>query len=221
MSKTFVIYYLSYLAFIILFAFVFSSNPNSQTLISDLKTTISSYGVFSPIVYIFLVCLAILIPPLPDTPFILVGGLTLAFPVAVISALIAFTISASVNFYVGRYFSEKIMKLVTTKNDRLQINSFSKYINTRSVFIFRILPGISFGLVSYAAGFAELSYKKYLTATMIPTFLYVVLIFYFIDEITSNQAVFPIFSLFSILVLIILPLLLRIERFNNWIKMTE
>lgn len=221
MNKTFVIYYLAYLAFIILFAFGFSNNPNSQTLISDLKSTINSFGALSPIVYIILVCLAIIIPPLPDTPFILVGGVSLAFPVAVISALVAFTIGASINFYIGRYFSEKILRLVTTKNDRKQIDSFSKYINTRSVFIFRSLPGISFGLVSYAAGFSHLSYRKYLIATMIPTLFYIVLVFYFIDEIISNQGLFPAISLFSIFVLIVFPLLFKIKRFNSWIKMSK
>jgi len=221
LNKTFVIYYLAYLAFIILFAFGFSNNPNSQTLISDLKSTINSFGALSPIVYIILVCLAIIIPPLPDTPFILVGGVSLAFPVAVISALVAFTIGASINFYIGRYFSEKILRLVTTKNDRKQIDSFSKYINTRSVFIFRSLPGISFGLVSYAAGFSHLSYRKYLIATMIPTLFYIVLVFYFIDEIISNQGLFPAISLFSIFVLIVFPLLFKIKRFNSWIKMSK
>ncbi len=201
--------------------FGFSNNPDILKITDSTKTSISNYGVWSPIVYIILVCFAILIPPLPDIPFILGGGLSFPFFVGVISTILAFFISATVNFYIGRYFTEKILKLLTTKNDRSQINSFSEYINTRSVLIFRSLPGVSFGLVSYASGISTLSYKKYLIATMIPTVIYIFLIFYFINEIIYSTQTLAIVSLFSVLILVVFPLLLQIKSFKNWIKMSK
>lgn len=220
-NKTLIIYYFVYIVFIIVFAFSFSNTQNSLVLINDLKISINQYGILSPIIYIILVCLAIVVPPLPDTPFILVGGIAFAFPIAVLSAIIAFAISATINFYIGRYFVEKILKFITTKNDRNQINSFSSYINARSVLIFRSLPGISFGLVSFAAGFSNISYKKYIIATMIPTIIYVVLVFYFIDEIVNNPAIFSLVSFASILVLIAIPFLVQIKWVTNWIKKSK
>ncbi len=221
MNKTFVFYYLIYLAFILTLGFGFSNNPDLLKLIESTKSSISNYGALSPIVYIFIVSFAILIPPLPDVPFILAGGVSFPFFVGVISTIIAFFISATINFYIGRYFTEKVLKLLTTKNDRSQINSFSEYINTRSVLIFRSLPGVSFGLVSYASGISNLSYKKYLIATMIPTVIYIFLIFYFINEIIYSTQTLAIISLFSVLVLVVFPLLLQINSFKNWIKMTK
>lgn len=221
MRKTFFLYYLVYVSFIIVFAFGLNIDSDSKALIDRLKTIISQYGILSPIVYILIVCLAILIPPIPDSPFILAGGISLAFPVAVISASIAFAISATVNFYIGRYFSEKLLRLITTENDRAQINSFSKYINTRSVFIFRLLPGISFGLISYASGFSKLVYKKYLVATMVPTVIYTLIVFYFIDQLIFSPNIFLIVSLISVGILLIFPLLMQIKSFDRWIKMSK
>lgn len=218
MNKSFVFYYFIYLVFILGIGFGFANNPDLPKIVEETKKTIGSYEAITPIVYLLLIIIAIVIPPLPDIPFVFAGAVTLPFIIGIILTIIGYTVSATINFYIGRYLADKILKIFTTKNDRKQINILSTYINLRSVFIFRSIPGISFGLISYASGFASLSYKKYILSTMVPTVIYILLIFYFIDHLLSKPSILSSVSLISVLVLTIFPLLLRFKSFNRWIK---
>lgn len=218
MNKSFFLYYFAYLVFILSFGLGFANNPDLPKIINETKNTINNYGPVSPIIYLLIVIIAIVIPPLPDIPFVFAGAITLPVFLGIALTIVGYTVSASINFFIGRYLSDKILKIFTTKNDRDQINTFSEYINFRSVFIFRSIPGISFGLISYASGFASLSFRKYIISTMIPTIVYIIAIFYFIDQILSDLSILSIVSLISVLLLVIFPLLLRLNTFNQWIK---
>jgi uncharacterized membrane protein YdjX (TVP38/TMEM64 family) len=141
----------------------------------NLKDVLQSVGALAPVVYIFMMVLAVIISPVPSLPLDVAAGAffgpLLGTVYSVIGALSGAVISFMIARYLGREFIEKFLgghiNFCTECSDRLL---------TRIVFLSRLLPIVSFDVISYGAGLTKMSVRKFTFATffgMIPlTFIY-------------------------------------------------
>jgi uncharacterized membrane protein YdjX (TVP38/TMEM64 family) len=133
---------------------------------------IRSYGSFAPLVYAFLIILGILIAPIPTSPLVIIAGALFGPWKAIIYTLMAATVGSTLAFLIGRFFlrnyfknnfeNHTLYKKLKGKNDKNI---------AYSVFIFHLLPQVSFDLVSYLAGATSLNIFVYMLLTftaMIP-----------------------------------------------------
>lgn len=194
----------------------FATGDTGQ-LVIDLKSTVTSFGMLGPVLYSLMIFIAILIPPIPDVPFVAVGAATFNYYTSVIFGLLGYFFAATVNFYISRFLSERLLKYLTTKHDRTQITKFSRYINFKSLVFFRLVPGISFGLISYAAGFTKVQYRQYILATVLGTTPWVLIAFLYINQILDNKEVFSTIGIFSAVILILLPIFAKVPKIKNWL----
>lgn len=126
---------------------------------------ISSYGPMAAAVSFALMILQSIIAPIPA--FLITfanaalfgpwwGGL-LSFTSSMVGATLCFFIARA----LGRDFVEKL----TTKVGLASVDGFFKSYGKHTVLIARLLPFVSFDIVSYAAGLTSMSYGSFIIAT--------------------------------------------------------
>ena len=164
---------ISLVALIIISLFVFDLTSFFRP--ENIQVRLESAGAFAPAFYILLMAMAVVISPIPSLPLDIAAGAffgTLMGTVySVVGALFGSMISFMIARFLGREFIAKYLgghiNFCTACSDKLL---------TKIVFLSRLLPVVSFDIVSYGAGLTKMSLNKFSLATflgMIPlTFLY-------------------------------------------------
>lgn len=161
------------LAAVAVYLFVPFVRNNINSAVSMLKTVdvesareyILSFGVLAPAVSFMLMVLQSLIAPLPA--FILtfanaglfgwVNGAILSWSSAMAGAALCFFLAR----YLGRDFVEKL----TSKSAVEKVDEFFKEYGKYTILVCRLLPFISFDIVSYAAGLTSMGFWPFFLAT--------------------------------------------------------
>lgn len=133
--------------------------------VDALKEYILSFGIWAPTVSFFLMILQAVITPLP--------GFLVTFANAslfgwVKGALLSWTsamFGAVACFYISRIYGRQVAEKFTTKFALEEVDEFFKKHGNYAVLIARLLPFMSFGLVSYGAGLTSMGLWPYLWAT--------------------------------------------------------
>ena len=133
---------------------------NAEGLMKD-----SSYG---PLIYIILMILAILVVPIPASPLAITSGVVfgalrgLIYTLigAILGALLAFSIS---RFFFREYFQKHFEDNEIYKKLKGKGNKRIAYF----VFITRLMPQVSFDLVSYLAGLTRINFFVFIIATFL------------------------------------------------------
>jgi uncharacterized membrane protein YdjX (TVP38/TMEM64 family) len=153
-----------------LLAIVYWVLHESGTLTTILDTNalhaqVVQMGAWGPVAIVVLMMLAILISPIPSAPIALAAGAAYGHGWGTLYVLLgaeagavaAFAISRFVGFEtVHRWFGNRLsVGLVGSQNALMGI-----------VFVSRVLPFISFDIVSYAAGLTVLTFWRFALATL-------------------------------------------------------
>ena len=109
--------------------------------------------------------LAIVISPLPSAPIALVAGAVYGHLWGTVLVVVGAELGALVAFLLARTLGYEALK--RWFGDRLDVGLFgSQNVLTGIVFVSRLLPFLSFDLVSYAAGLTPLKTWRFLIATL-------------------------------------------------------
>ncbi|KNG95394.1 TVP38/TMEM64 family protein [Pseudaestuariivita atlantica] len=131
----------------------------------DLRRWIDAAGVFGPVLIVALMALAIVATPIPSAPIALVAGAAygdllgtiLTVTGAEIGALAAFLIARGLGRpYVERHLGQRLGQGLLGSQNML----------TFLVFGSRLLPFLSFDMISYAAGLSKLHLWRFAVATL-------------------------------------------------------
>ena len=149
-------------------AYVVLSGTGALALIMDgaaLKEFIGRLGPLGPLAIIGLIAVAIVINPIPSAPIALVAGAVYGHVWGTLyialgsetGAVVAFTIARLVGYEVVRgWFGNRLsLRLLGSQNTLMAI-----------VFATRLMPFVSFDIVSYAAGLTPLSWWRFAVATL-------------------------------------------------------
>ena len=132
-------------------------------------------GSLAPIIYILIMALAVVVTPIPSLPLDVAAGAFfgpfLGTLYSSIGALGGAVISFAIARFLGREFIERFLgghiNFCRTCSDKLL---------TKIVFFSRLLPVVSFDIISYGAGLTKMSLRNFGLATflgMLPlTFIY-------------------------------------------------
>jgi uncharacterized membrane protein YdjX (TVP38/TMEM64 family) len=141
----------------------------------NIKLRLESAGVFAPVYYMLLMAMAVVISPIPSLPLDIAAGAFFGTLMGTVYSVIGALTGSVISFMIARFLGRDIMErclgghvnFCTTCSDKLL---------TKIVFMSRLLPVVSFDIISYGAGLTKMSIKKFILATflgMIPlTFLY-------------------------------------------------
>lgn len=150
---------------IIIFVFFIGALITTLFYNLDIKQLISSCGVFAPIIYIFIMALAIVISPIPSIPLDILAGVLFGGFIGGLYSVIGALIGSMIAFFISRKYFRKWAK----KKFRKEIKVFDNYKdNSLVLFIFltRLLPVFQFDIISYGAGLTKIKWWKFMVATL-------------------------------------------------------
>ncbi len=130
-----------------------------------LRRRIVELGPLGPFLIIALMAGAIVINPIPSAPIALASGAVYGHTFGTIYVVAGAEIGALIAFGIARLLGCDLLPRLCRSRDSLKLLG-SQNMLTGIVFVSRLLPFVSFDLVSYAAGLTALSTWRFALATL-------------------------------------------------------
>jgi len=176
---------------VILFAglyFYLEQSGSSDNLFNQqsIQQIIMEYGQWGPILIIIFMSGAIIMSPLPSAPIALASGAAFGHTWGTIYILIGAELGAIIAFSMARLLGYEVMK--KRFGDRIKITWLQSENNLMLVVgVSRLIPFISFDVVSYAAGLTSLGYLRFALATLLGIIPASFLLAHFGSELVSSD----------------------------------
>lgn len=131
-----------------------------------LLMNIRQLGALGPLLVVGLMTMAIVFNPLPSAPVALAAGAVYGHTLGTIYIVIGAEIGAICAFLIARTVGAEIIKKLLSGS--LSLGRFSSQnALMMTVFVSRLVPFMSFDLVSYAAGLTALKFWRFALATLL------------------------------------------------------
>lgn len=142
--------------------------PDAVPNFSDVKAMterLRGAGWTGPIIVVASIAGAIIVSPLPSAPIALAAGAVYGHTLGTLYVVLGATLGAIGAFGIARMLGRDLLR--RWFGDRLEVGLLgSQNALTAMVFVFRLLPFMSFDVVSYAAGLSALTTPRFLAATV-------------------------------------------------------
>lgn len=126
---------------------------------------IESYGAYAVVISFFLMIFQSVAAPLPAFLITFANANLFGWWQGAILSWVSAMAGAALCFWIARILGRDVVEKLTSKGGLQQIDSFFKKYGRLSILIARLLPFISFDIVSYAAGLTSMSFGGFLIAT--------------------------------------------------------
>ena len=126
---------------------------------------VASYGVYAVLVSFALMILQSIAAPLPAFLITFANASLFGWWKGAILSWSSAMAGAAVCFFIARILGRDVVEKLTSKAGLEQIDEFFDKHGQLSILIARLLPFISFDIVSYAAGLTSMSFGSFFLAT--------------------------------------------------------
>lgn len=197
----------------------FAMGPLSDVIENVDGETVSGWvedaGVWGPALIVALMTIAILATPIPSAPIALAAGVAYGHAVGTVYIVAGAELGALVAFGLARYLGrEALVGWLGGKVDTGWLGSQNAL--TFTVFASRLMPFISFDIVSYAAGLSRLHLWRFTLATLAGIIPASFALAHFGTEAVSGDPSRVIWAAFGLGALTLTPLLVVAVR--DWKK---
>ena len=142
-----------------------SGELHSLFQLKNLQIKLQQIGNWGPLFIIMLMTGAIVMSPRPSAPIAIAAGLVYGHSWGTLYILIGAEIGALIAFSISRLLGYDAMQKrfgSRIKNKYLSSSNHIMFV----IFVTRLIPFISFDIISYAAGLTKISYFKFALATL-------------------------------------------------------
>jgi uncharacterized membrane protein YdjX (TVP38/TMEM64 family) len=165
---------------------------------------------------IFLMILQAVIAPLPAFLITASNGLVFGVYWGTVISWVGAMLGALISFMISRLFFETFAKrLLGEKKSMKYLDRMSSKYGFKVVLIARLLPFISFDLISYVAGLSSIKLRPFLLATgigMLPATLVYTVVGYEMESLKNNSEGLFTFSIVAVLALVLIWTTQKIRR---------
>jgi len=148
------------------FAVINTALADLYTDLDLLVIRVGELGILGPLLVIGLMVLAIVFNPLPSAPIALAAGAVYGHVAGTIYIVVGAEIGAIIAFMIARFAGDELARKYL--GDNLSLGRFgSQNALTAIVFVSRLIPFMSFDLVSYAAGLTLIKLWRFALATLL------------------------------------------------------
>lgn len=185
-----------------------------MTLFTDLEALISkvrNLGVFGPLLLIGLMALAIVFNPLPSAPIALGAGAIYGHTLGTAYVVAGAELGAIMAFIIARWAGYALTRRFFGETGSLKGIS-SQNTLTALVFVSRLIPFMSFDLVSYAAGLSPIKMWRFAVATLLGLLPVSFALAHFGAEIGNGDYRTLVGIVLAIGLLTIVPILYKFSR---------
>jgi len=173
-----------------------------------IQAYIKATGNFGPVVVILFMTVAILVSPLPSAPVAIAAGTLYGHVWGTVYVITGSLFGASGAFFIARFLGyQAIQKMVEDYFPLQFVKSQNKLMGL--VFVTRLMPFLSFDVISYGAGLTELHYWRFFLATMFGIAPASFLLAHVGAEVASAELHRISLAVLAISLVIVLPLLVR------------
>ena len=130
-----------------------------------IKEYILSFGIWAPIISFLLIVLQSVIAPIPAFLITLSNAAIFGWVKGAILSWSSAMAGAALCFYIARGLGRDAVEKLTSKFALKDIDGFFEKYGKHTILIARLLPFISFDLVSYAAGLTSINFWSFFIAT--------------------------------------------------------
>ena len=167
---------------------------------------ILGFGIWAPVVSFLLMILQSVAAPLPAFIITFANAGLFGWVKGAILSWVSSMAGAALCFYIAKFYGREIVIKLTGKYALDSVDDFFDRYGKYTILIARLLPFISFDIVSYAAGLTSMSFFSFFVATGIGQ-LPATIIYSYIGSMltgTTKTIVVGLLMLFSISVLMFL-----------------
>jgi uncharacterized membrane protein YdjX (TVP38/TMEM64 family) len=176
-----------------------------------LRARTEASGAWGPLLIIGLMTLAIVLNPIPSAPIAMVSGALFGHTWGTLYVVIGAESGALIAFGIARLFGYDLLRRLFGEGVMLGWLG-SQNTLTWLVFVSRLLPFVSFDLVSYGAGLTPLKAWRFALATLAGLLPVSFLLAHFGGEMAERELGDAMVSMLFLGLLVALPLLFRVIR---------
>jgi uncharacterized membrane protein YdjX (TVP38/TMEM64 family) len=144
--------------------------------IAGLRDYILSFGLWAPVASCFLMVLQALVAPVPSFLITFANGLAFGVFWGWALSLFGHVLAAAVCFGISRSLGRVPVEVLVGKTGLESADRWFARWGLYAVFAGRLIPGIAFDVISYAAGLTRMRFRSFIIATALgifpQTFLY-------------------------------------------------
>lgn len=167
---------------------------------------VESYGAYAAVISFLLMILQSIAAPLPAFLVTFANANLFGWWQGAILSWTSAMAGAAICFFIARILGRDVVVKLTSRTGLEQIDGFFKKHGKMSILIARLLPFISFDIVSYAAGLTSMSFGSFFIATGIGQLPATIIYSYVGSMLTGGARLFVtgLLCLFALSALIIL-----------------
>lgn len=186
----------------------------SKLDIEGLKEYILSFGMWAPAISFLLMIIQSVAAPLPAFVITFANAALFGWINGAILSWSSAMAGAVLCFYIAKFLGRDTVEILTNKLALDNIDEFFEKYGKHTILIARLLPFISFDLVSYAAGLTSISFISFFIATGIGQ-LPATIIYSYVGGMLTGGAklmMMGIMTLFAVSILVYLLKKIYIEK---------
>lgn len=169
---------------------------------------VESYGPYAAVISFLLMILQSIVAPLPAFLLTFANASLFGWWKGAILSWSSAMAGAAACFWIARILGRDAVEKLTSRSGLKQIDEFFDRYGRQSVLIMRLLPFISFDIVSYAAGLTAMSFGSFLIATGIGQ-LPATIVYSYVGGMLTGGARLFIAALLVLFAISVLAVLLR------------
>lgn len=137
--------------------------------IAGLRDYILSFGILAPVSSCFLMVLQALAAPVPSFVITFANGLAFGLLWGWLLSVFGHALAATVCFWISRSLGRVLVEVLVGHTGLQSADRWFGRWGAYAIFAARIVPGIAFDAVSYAAGLTNMRFRKFLGFGMMTT----------------------------------------------------
>lgn len=131
----------------------------------EMRAFVAQYGKWAVLISSLLMIFQSLAAPLPAFFITLTNANLFGWWQGCIVSFVSSMLGAALCFYIARFLGRDIVEKICTKGALLSIENFFEKYGKKCILVARLLPFISFDVVSYAAGLTAMDFWGFFIAT--------------------------------------------------------
>ncbi|MEO0376805.1 MAG: TVP38/TMEM64 family protein [Cyanobacteria bacterium P01_A01_bin.17] len=202
---------------LLVYAVISAQGESNLLTPQGLQQAVSDSGLWGILVYIAVITLAVVISPIPGAPLtVAAGAIWGAIPAGIYSVIGGF-LGGLIAYFIGLTLGRSAVQALTGKAIYFS-KTQGEWLIGGFIFVTRLLPVLSFDLISYGAGLSGLSLPIYAPTTLLGMIPSTLLLTYMGQAFTIGLPLGIALSIVFLMLLVLLPW--GIRRYN-WLGLRD
>lgn len=167
------------------------------------ESWVAKYGMWGPLVIILAMIVQLILIFIPSVLIMVIAVLAYGPYIGTLISVVGILVAASLGYLIGDYFGEFTIERIIGKTTAEKIEAFVKRYGIWTIIVVRASPFLSHDAVSLIGGVVEMSYKRFIIATLVGSLPLLLLVAIFGQSMESLKPGLIIGSVISIVYIIL------------------